>query len=78
MVGRATFADKTRVNERSRPPDASQAARGTKNIDFSKSLGMALTGVENVGAPRGSIFNLSRGPQLPLKKQNVGPTLFYF
>ena len=39
--------------------------RGTKNIDFSKSLGMASPGVENVGVPRGSVFKLSRASQLP-------------
>ena len=42
--------------------------RVIKNIDFSKSLGMALPGVENVGAPRESILNLSGGPQLPYIK----------
>ena len=31
---------------------------------------MALPGVENVGAPWESIFNLSRGPQLPYKNNN--------
>ena len=50
--------------------------RGVKNIDFSKSLGMALPGVENVGVPWGSIFKLSRGPQLPYKKKSdLGPNL---
>ena len=35
---------------------------------------MALPGVENVGVPRGSIFNLSRGPQLPyIKNPDFGP-----
>ena len=38
--------------------------QGTKNTDFSKNIGMALPGVENVGAPRESILNLSRGPRL--------------
>ena len=32
---------------------------------------MALPGVENVGAPRESIFNLSRGPQLPYIKNPI-------
>ncbi len=47
--------------------------RGTKNIDFSKSLGMASPGVENVGVPRGSVFKLSRASQLPYseKSKNV-------
>ena len=35
------------------------------HICFSKNMGMASPGVENVGAPWESIFNLSRGPQLP-------------
>ena len=43
--------------------------RGTKNIDFSKSLGMASPGVENVGVPRGSVFKLSRASQLPYSEQ---------
>ena len=41
------------------------ARGGGKNIDFSKSLGMASRGVENVGVPRGSIFKLARASQLP-------------
>ena len=43
--------------------------RGTKNMDFSKSLGMASPGVENVGGPRGSILELSRASQLPYNKK---------
>ena len=38
---------------------------GLPNIDFSKSLGMACPGVENVGVPRASILELSRASQLP-------------
>ena len=50
-------------------------SRGDQNIDFPKNLGMALPGVENVGAPRESMLNLSRGTQLPyIKNLNVGPT----
>ena len=44
--------------------------RGTKNIDFSKSLGMASPGVENVGVPRGSVFKLSRASQLPYSEKS--------
>ena len=44
--------------------------RGTKNIDFSKSLGMASHGVENVGVPRGSVFKLSRASQLPYSEKS--------
>ena len=36
-----------------------------KNIDFSKILGMALPGGQNVPTPRESILALSRGSQLP-------------
>ena len=39
-----------------------------KNSDFSKSLGVALPGVENVVALQGSIFKLSRASQLPYNK----------
>ena len=49
---------------------------GPPKIDFWKSLGMALPGVENVGVPRGSIFKLSRGSQLPyIKNPNFGQNL---
>jgi hypothetical protein len=41
-----------------------------ENIDFSKSLGMALPGVENVGVPCGSILELSRPSQLPYTKKS--------
>ena len=41
---------------------------GTQNIDFSKSLGMASPGVENVGGPRGSILELCMASQLPYNK----------
>ena len=36
-----------------------------KNIDFSKILGTALPGGQNVPASLESILTLSRGPQLP-------------
>ena len=36
-----------------------------ENIEFSKILGRGLPGVENDATPRGSIFKLFRGSQLP-------------
>ena len=42
-----------------------------KNIDFSKILGMALPGGQNVPTPRESILALSRGSQLPYMKKKA-------
>ena len=54
--------------------DPREMTPGDKKYRFSKSLGMAWPGVENVGVPRGSIFKLSRGAQLPYKKIRIfGP-----
>ncbi len=44
--------------------------RGTKNIDFGKSLGMASPGVEIVGGPWGSILELWGASQLPYNKKS--------
>ena len=41
-----------------------------KNIDFSKILGMALPGVENIPTSLEIIFKLSRGPQRPYIKKS--------
>ena len=40
-----------------------------KNDDFWKVVGMAFSIVENVGAPRESMFNVSRGSQLPYRQK---------
>jgi hypothetical protein len=41
-------------------------------------LGMAWPGVENVPTPRGSIFKLSRGSQLPCNKKKKRKCLLIF
>ena len=45
-----------------------EMTRGGSKISIFKKSGNGLPGVENVGGPWGSIFKLSRGPQLPYNK----------
>ncbi len=53
---------------------------GSKMLDFGKSLGMVSPGVENVGAPRGSILELCKASQLPYntKSKHVQHLLILF
>ena len=50
--------------------------KNIQKVDFWKILGMAWPIVENVPTPRGSIYCVSRGFQLPYMKKNVFVCIF--
>ena len=52
-------------DETGSPTEIGYLGKIYKNVDFSKILGMALPGGQNVPTPRESILALSRGSQLP-------------